>query len=149
MSCSPHLQKHQSRIYYLCVDHVIWTGRRILKLGSNVEMFFVFLFTPWLKKKYKLLWNFQNEITQPFFNLEGAPMCFTAALKNTKTIIIRYSAHYKHQKILKTLNFGGNNEPCAKWAGWNWNATTNLLRAWLIIINLFVTSKIEFSNSRI
>ena len=35
----------------LCVDHVIWKGRRILKLALKFEMFVHFLVFCWIKKK--------------------------------------------------------------------------------------------------
>ena len=65
----------------LCVNHVIWTGRRILKLASNVEMFIYYFVYSLIKKKDESLCNFHNEITQPFLNLEGAPNVFHCNIK--------------------------------------------------------------------
>ena len=45
------LEEHKERDSNLCVDHAIWTGRRILKLASNFECLFTFLFISRSKKK--------------------------------------------------------------------------------------------------
>ena len=55
--------------------HAISTGHRLLKLASNVEMFTYFFVFCWIKKKDKSLRKFDNEIIQPFLNLEDAPKC--------------------------------------------------------------------------
>jgi hypothetical protein len=73
------------------VDHVIWTGRQILKLASNVTMFIYFIVYPLIKKKKELPRNFHNESTQPFVNLEGASKCVSQHTKKQKTKIIQYS----------------------------------------------------------
>ena len=46
------------------------SGRRILKLALNVEIFIYFFVFCWIAKKGEILCN---EITQLFQNLEGAP----------------------------------------------------------------------------
>ena len=65
----------------LCVEHVIWKGRRILKLVSNVEKFLYFLCLLLDQKKDKILCNFDNEISQHFLNLESDPKCVSQHIK--------------------------------------------------------------------
>ena len=67
------------------MDHVNWTGRQMLKLASNFEMYIYFFVFCWIEKKDELLCNFCNDITQPFLDLEDAPkwqMHFRTTLKN-------------------------------------------------------------------
>ena len=46
-TCKCEMENNKVRqCFKLCVDHVIWKGRRILKLTSNFKHFFTFLFTP-------------------------------------------------------------------------------------------------------
>ena len=46
------IEKKHYKIIYLCVDHVISTGRRMLKLASNFEWYlFTFLFSAVSKKR--------------------------------------------------------------------------------------------------
>ena len=77
----------------ICVDHVIWTGGRIL----NFEMFiYIFVFC-WIKKKDKLLCNIFTEITHPFLYLEGAQNTFHSNIKKAqqqKSFDIRHQFQY-------------------------------------------------------
>ena len=57
--------------------HVILTGRRMLKLASNFEMFNHFFVFCWIEKREELLYNFYNEITQLILDLEDAPRCIS------------------------------------------------------------------------
>ena len=52
----------------ICVDDVISTGRRMLKLSLKFEYLFTFLFL----QCQKSLCKYCNEISQPFPNFEGA-----------------------------------------------------------------------------
>ena len=97
----------------LCVNHVIWTGRRILKLASNVEMFIYYFVYSLIKKKDESLCNFHNEITQPFLNLEGAPNVFHCNIKKPQqkkiiqysTLISTFDAMSKwHDPHIKRIN---------------------------------------------
>ena len=68
----------QSSLICLCVDHVIWTGRQILKLALNVEML-IYFFYSLIEKKDETLCNFYNEIIQPFL----VPKCVSQDIKKS------------------------------------------------------------------
>ena len=63
------------KVFHFCVDHVISTGRRILKFA--IEIFEYHIVFCWIEKKGKSLCKFCNEITQPFLNFECASECIS------------------------------------------------------------------------
>ena len=79
----------------LCVDHVIWTGCRILKLASNFEMFVYFFVFCLIEKKNELLCNIFIEIPQPFLYFEGALKYISLQIK--KKTQQQKSFHIQHQ----------------------------------------------------
>ena len=63
------------KVFHFCVDHVISTGRRILKFV--VEIFKYHIVFCWIEKKGKSLCKFCNEITKPFLNFECTSECIS------------------------------------------------------------------------
>ena len=81
-----------SRVYLLCVDHVIWTGYQILKLASNFEMFIKFFVFCRIEKD-KLLCNSLIEITKPFLYLVSRCLKISQQIKQTQ----QKSFNIRHQ----------------------------------------------------
>ena len=93
-------KKSQNKTLLKCVDHVIWTGRQMLKLALNFEMFIYFFLFCWIEKKDELLCNFCNKITLSR-SWRFPKMHFTTKLKNTTTII----SWYWGKKSIKSLDY--------------------------------------------